>query len=157
MIRYVVCKDIWSFIVCGPHGVTLLSGRIFFSGLSYGNWNYVCCGGIRLYAHKYMDRPIPIQSLPKLRGPTWSLKVFGPYMVTFLNQTHVFEWDMTMLCYERTLKKMFCYNDIGLSTRNISSIPSSIVGPCCHLRHVGTYAITLLDWTHVLSGIWQGM
>lgn len=155
MIRYVVCKDIWSFIVCGPHGVTLLSGRIFFSGLSYGNWNYVCCGGIRLYAHKYMDRPIPIQSLPKLRGPTWSLKVFGPYMVTFLNQTHVFEWGMTMLCYERTLKKMFV-------TMTLDFYSEYIIHPLfncgsMHLRHVGTYAITLLDWTHVLSGIWQGM
>lgn len=80
-----VCMHMWSFKVCGPHGVTLLSGHLYLSGLWYGNESYVCYGVIRLLARKFIDHPKFIQLLSQSRGPTWSLKVCGPYMASLFN------------------------------------------------------------------------
>lgn len=57
----------------------------------------------------------------------YSAKVWGPYVVTLLNWTPIFEWSMARLVVNNTHQNDTCYNDARLCAQNIHTNLGSIV------------------------------
>ena len=54
------------------------------------------------------------------------IKVWGPFVVTLLNWTLVFEWCMTRLVVNNKHQQDFCYNEIGMCAQNEDIISSHL-------------------------------
>ena len=59
--------------------------------------------------------------------PPLVFKIGGPFWVTLLNCTPIFEWFMTKIEYKNEHEKDVCNNETGLCSQNILGVLGSMV------------------------------